>query len=344
MSACGLTTPVLPGVAPGSGPGHLGLFGYDPVKYLIGRGVLEALGIGVPVAPGEVAARGNFCTVDGDGVIVDRRAGRIATEESMPLVEMLDTIDVPGVQASVYPVKDYRFVLKLTGEGLSEQVTETDPQRVGASPLDAAAMTPEAEATAAAVNHFIREARSMLAEQPKANMLTLRGFSLLPHLPSMGDRYLLEPAAIAAYPMYRGLASLLGMKVIPTGGTFADEVVTLREHWDEHDFFYLHYKPADAAGEDGDFDAKVEALEELDRFIPEVLGMGRTSSWWRATTRRLRSWPRTRGTPCLSCCTPSGRWARGSTPSASEPSAWGRWDASRRSTSCCRRWPTRTSW
>ena len=152
MSACGLTTPVLPGVAPGSGPGHLGLFGYDPVKYLIGRGVLEALGIGVPVAPGEVAARGNFCTVDGDGVIVDRRAGRIATEESMPLVEMLDTIDVPGVQASVYPVKDYRFVLKLTGEGLSEQVTETDPQRVGASPLDATAMTPEAEATAAAVN------------------------------------------------------------------------------------------------------------------------------------------------------------------------------------------------
>ena len=146
-------------------------------------------------------------------------------------------------------------------------------------------------------------------------MLTLRGFSLLPHLPSMGDRYLLEPAAIAAYPMYRGLASLLGMKVIPTGGTFADEVATLREHWDEHDFFYLHYKPADAAGEDGDFDAKVEALEELDRFIPEVLGMGRTSSWWRATTRRLRSWPRTRGTPCPSCCTPSGRWARGWTPS-----------------------------
>ena len=273
VSACGLTTPVLPGVAPGSGPGHLGLFGYDPVKYLIGRGVLEALGIGVPIAPGEVAARGNFCTVDGDGVIVDRRAGRIATEESMPLVEMLDTIDVPGVQASVYPVKDYRFVLKLTGEGLSDHVTETDPQRVGASPLDAAAISAEAEATAAAVNHFIREARSMLAEQPKANMLTLRGFSLLPHLPSMGDRYLLEPAAIAAYPMYRGLASLLGMKVIPTGGTFADEVVTLREHWDEHDFFYLHYKPADAAGEDGDFDAKVESLEALDRFIPELLGM-----------------------------------------------------------------------
>ncbi len=273
VSACGLTTPVLPGIAPGSGPGHLGLFGYDPVKYLIGRGVLEALGIGVPVAPGEVAARGNFCTVGEDGTIVDRRAGRISSEESAPLVEMLDSIDVPGVQASVYPVKGYRFVLKLTGEGLSDQVTETDPQRVGARPLDAEAMTAEAAATANAVNHFVREARSMLAEQPKANMLTLRGFSLLPHLPSMVDRYLLEPAAIAAYPMYRGLASLLGMKVIPTGGTFADEVATLRERWDEHDFFYLHYKPADSAGEDGDFDAKVETLEALDRFIPELLDM-----------------------------------------------------------------------
>ena len=273
MSACGLTTPVLPGVAPGSGPGHLGLFGYDPVKYLIGRGVLEALGIGVPVAPGEVAARGNFCTVDDDGVIIDRRAGRIATEESAPLVELLDTIDVPGVKASVYPVKDYRFVLKLTGEGLSDKVTETDPQRAGARPLDSEAIVPEAAATANTVNAFVREARSMLAEQPKANMLTLRGFSLLPHLPSMVDRYLLDPAAIAAYPMYRGLASLLGMKVIPTGGTFADEIVTLRERWDEHDFFFLHYKPTDAAGEDGDFDAKVESLEELDRFIPEVLAL-----------------------------------------------------------------------
>ena len=210
VSACGLTTPVLPGVAPGSGPGHLGLFGYDPVKYLIGRGVLEALGIGVPVAPGEVAARGNFCTVDEDGVIVDRRAGRIASEESAALVEMLDTIDVPGVQASVYPVKDYRFVLKLTGERLSDQVTETDPQRTGAKPLDSEAIAPEAAATANAVNAFVREARNMLAEQPKANMLTLRGFSLLPHLPSMVDRYLLDPAAIAAYPMYRGWRACWG--------------------------------------------------------------------------------------------------------------------------------------
>ncbi|MQG76130.1 MAG: phosphoglycerate mutase, partial [SAR202 cluster bacterium] len=238
MSATGLTIPVLPGIAPGSGPGHLGLFGYDPVKYLIGRGVLEALGIGVGLEAGDVAARGNFCTVDGSGIITDRRAGRISTEESDPLVEMLDKIDVPGVKASVYPVKDYRFVLKLSGTGLSDQITETDPQRVGEAPLKVRPISSEGAATAEAVNAFVAEAQQILAEQPRANMLTLRGFSILPHLPSMVDRYLLSPAAIAAYPMYRGLASLLGMKVIPTGSTFEEEIETLREHWDEHDFFY----------------------------------------------------------------------------------------------------------
>ena len=273
MSATGLTIPVLPGIAPGSGPGHLGLFGYDPVKYLIGRGVLEALGVGVALEPGDVAARGNFCTVDSSGTIIDRRAGRISSEESAPLVEMLDKIDVPGVKASVHPVKDYRFVLKLSGIGLSDQITETDPQRVGEKPLTVKPITSAGALTADAVNAFVTEAQQILAEQPKANMLTLRGFSILPTLPSMNDRYLLTPAAIAAYPMYRGLASLLGMKVIPTGTTFEEEVETMREHWDEHDFFYIHYKPADTAGEDGDFDAKVRTLEELDRHIPALLDM-----------------------------------------------------------------------
>jgi 2,3-bisphosphoglycerate-independent phosphoglycerate mutase len=273
VSATGLTIPVLPGIAPGSGPGHLGLFGYDPVKYLIGRGVLEALGIGIGLESGDVAARGNFCTVDGSGIITDRRAGRISTEDSAPLVERLDKIDVPGVKASVYPVKDYRFVLKLSGTGLSDQVTETDPQRVGEAPLKVQPISSEGAATAEAVNAFVAEAQKILAKQPRANMLTLRGFSTLPHLPSMNDRYLLNPAAIAAYPMYRGLASLLGMKVIPTGTTFEEEIETLREHWDEHDFFYIHYKPADAAGEDGDFDAKVRTLEKLDRHIPALLDM-----------------------------------------------------------------------
>ena len=273
VSSTGLTIPVLPGIAPGSGPGHLALFGYNPVKYLIGRGVLEALGIGVDLEPGDIAARGNFCTVDTSGIITDRRAGRISTEESAPLVEMLDRIQVPEIKTSVYSVKDYRFVLKLSGASLSEQITETDPQRLGEAPLIAKPVSSEGTATAVAVNAFVTEAQQVLAEHPKANMLTLRGFSVLPQLPSMNERYLLNPAAIAAYPMYRGLASLLGMKVIPTGTTFEEEIGTMRQHWDEHDFFFIHYKPADAAGEDGDFDAKVRTLEELDHHIPELLSM-----------------------------------------------------------------------
>ena len=270
-SACGLTTPVLPGVAPGSGPGHLALFGYDPLKHQIGCGALEALGIEVELAPGDVAARGNFCTVDGDGLLVDRRAGRIPTELSAPICERLDRIELPGVQLDVFPVQDYRFVLRLRGEGLSAALTETDPQVTGALALSAKPLKPEAQKTANLVNQFVEQAAQLMREEERANMLLLRGFAKLPTLPSMGDVYRLDPAAIAAYPMYRGLASVAGMKVIPTGRTFADEVVTLRENWEKHDFFFIHYKPADAAGEDGDFDAKVKCLEELDLFIPAIL-------------------------------------------------------------------------
>ena len=269
-SACGLTTPVLPGVAPGSGPGHLALFGYDPLKHQIGRGALEALGIEVELAPGDVAARGNFCTVDGDGLLVDRRAGRIPTELSAPICERLDRIELPGVQVDVFPVQDYRFVLRLRGEGLSAAVSETDPQVTGAKALPANPLKPEAQKTADLVNQFVEQAAQLMREEDRANMLLLRGFAQMPSLPPMGEVYRLDPAAIAAYPMYRGLASVAGMKVIPTGRTFADEVVTLRENWDKHDFFFIHYKPADAAGEDGDFDAKVRCLEELDPFIPAI--------------------------------------------------------------------------
>ena len=269
-SACGLTTPVLPGVAPGSGPGHLALFGYDPLKHQIGRGALEALGIEVELAPGDVAARGNFCTVDGDGLLVDRRAGRIPTELSAPICERLDRIELPGVQVDVFPVQDYRFVLRLRGEGLSAAVSETDPQVTGAKALPANPLRPEAQKTADLVNQFVEQAAQLMREEDRANMLLLRGFAQMPSLPPMGEVYRLDPAAIAAYPMYRGLASVAGMKVIPTGRTFADEVVTLRENWDKHDFFFIHYKPADAAGEDGDFDAKVRCLEELDPFIPAI--------------------------------------------------------------------------
>ena len=270
-SACGLTTPVLPGVAPGSGPGHLALFGYDPLKHQIGRGALEALGIEVELAPGDVAARGNFCTVDGDGLLTDRRAGRIPTDLSAPICDRLDRIEIPGVQVDVFSVQDYRFVLRLRGEGLSELVTETDPQVTGAKALEATALKPEAQKTADIVNEFVNQAAHLISEEDRANMLLLRGFAQMPSLPSMGEVYRLDPAAIAAYPMYRGLATVAGMNVIPTGHTFADEIDTLRANWDKHDFFFIHYKPADAAGEDGDFGAKVKCLEELDPFIPQIL-------------------------------------------------------------------------
>ena len=270
-SACGLTTPVEVGVAPGSGPGHLALFGYNPLKYIIGRGALEALGVGVELLPGDVAARGNFCTVDDDGLLTDRRAGRIATSLSAPLCERLDRIEIPGVQLDVFPVQDYRFVLRLRGEGLSEQVEETDPQREGTTPRPANAIVPEAERTAEIVQQFVSKAGRILSEEQPANMVLLRGWAQLPNLPDFGEVYHLNPAAIAAYPMYRGLASVANMQIIPTGMTFGEEVETLHANWEDHDFFFLHYKPADAAGEDGDFDAKVKCLEQLDVHLPKIL-------------------------------------------------------------------------
>ena len=269
-SACGVTTPVLPGVAPGSGPGHLALFGYDPLKYIIGRGALEALGIDVELRPGDVAARGNFCTVDGDGNLVDRRAGRIPTEFSAPLCKRLDTIELPGVQLDVFPVQDYRFVLRLRGEGLSEAITETDPQITGVPALPVKSLDAAAEKTAALINDFVAQAGNLLAEEEMGNMVLLRGWAQLPSLPPMGQIYRINPAGIAAYPMYRGLATVANMRIIPTGHTFSDEVDTLHEEFENHDFFFIHYKPADAAGEDGDFEAKVRALEDLDPLIPRI--------------------------------------------------------------------------
>ena len=273
QSACGLTTPVAPGITPGSGPGHLALFGYDPVKYLIGRGVLEAIGIGVELNEGDVAARGNFCTLDESGLLVDRRAGRIPTSDSAPLVALLDRIEVPEADISVCPVRDHRFVLVLRGDGLNEHVAETDPQALGASPREAEATVPEAEKTAETVRSFTRQARKLIGERASANMVLLRGFSALPNLPDMGKTYSLNPACIAAYPMYRGLAQLVGMEVVPTGMSFDDELDTLEKSFHDHDFFFLHYKPADAAGEDGDFEGKVETLEYLDARMPRLLDL-----------------------------------------------------------------------
>ena len=187
-------------------------------------------------------------------------------------MELLDRIEVPNVDVSVYPVRDHRFVLVLSGEGLDERVTETDPQALGVPPLEGrGSCSPGLKRLSDAVRSFTQQAREILGERSSANMVLLRGFSALPDLPDMGRTYLLNPAAIAAYPMYRGLAHLVGMKVIPTGMAFDDELDTLERHFHEHDFFFLHYKPADAAGEDGDFAGKVEALEYLDARIPRLL-------------------------------------------------------------------------
>jgi 2,3-bisphosphoglycerate-independent phosphoglycerate mutase len=266
-SMCGMTIPVAYGVTPGSGPGHLALFGYDPIKYTVGRGVLEALGIDFDLQPQDVAARGNFCTVDDDGTITDRRAGRIASDRAAELCAMLREIDLPGVQAFVEPVREHRFLLVLRGEGLSDKLTETDPQREGQKPLPVRALAPEAEATASLLNRWIELAAQRLRGQQPANMLTLRGLAKHPPMPSIAEICKFRAAAIAAYPMYRGLAKLVGMEVLGTGSTFEDEVATLRESWDRYDFFFIHFKRADAAGEDGDFLAKMAALEEVDKHI-----------------------------------------------------------------------------
>ena len=273
-SACGLLRHVAPGITPGSGPGHLGLFGYDPLAYQVGRGVLESLGIEFDLRAGDVAARGNFCTVDGAGLITDRRAGRIATDVSVRLTERLRTIRLAGVELMVEPVKEHRFVLVLRGSGLSGRLSETDPQVLGKTPLPVRGLEPGAARTADLVNAFIDEARRRLADAAPANMVLLRGFDRLPELPRFPEVYGLRAAAIAAYPMYRGLAKLVGMDVLKTGSTFADEIATLREHWQAYDFFFVHYKDTDKAGEDGNFDAKVQALERFDAFVPAIRDLG----------------------------------------------------------------------
>jgi 2,3-bisphosphoglycerate-independent phosphoglycerate mutase len=273
-SACGLLRHVGPGITPGSGPGHLGLFGYDPLRYPVGRGVLEALGIEMDLKPGDVAARGNFCTVDGAGRITDRRAGRIGTDLCVKLCERLRAIRLDGAELLVEPVKEHRFVLLLRGSGLSGRLSETDPQAIGVPPLPVRALAPDAGKTAELVNAFVDQAQHLLADAAPANMVLLRGFDQRPELPRFPDVFGLRAAAVAAYPMYRGLARLVGMDVLKTGGSFADEVETLREHWASYDFFFLHYKDTDKAGEDGDFDAKVGALETFDAALPGVLALG----------------------------------------------------------------------
>ncbi|MBN81757.1 MAG: phosphoglycerate mutase [Planctomycetaceae bacterium] len=275
----GGSIPVAPGISPGSGPGHLGLFGYDPLKYLIGRGALEATGIGFELQPGDVAIRCNFCTLDGDGNIADRRAGRIATDQSVPLVHRLRQISIAGLEIFVEPVKEHRFVVVLRGPDLGGDVRDTDPQETGVPPLDPQAFDPNDAAscrTAELASDFLRQARQLLSAEPQANFHTMRGFAAKPNLPSYGEVYGLRAAAIAVYPMYKGLARLVGMEIVGQAQSLDDQITTLQESWDDFDFFFVHFKYTDSTGEDGDFNAKVDRIEELDASIPKIMALNPT--------------------------------------------------------------------
>lgn len=269
----GASIPVKPGIAPGSGPGHLGLFGYDPLKYQIGRGALEATGIGFELKPGDVAIRCNFCTIDASGNITDRRAGRISSEESAPLAISLRQVKIPGVEIFVEPVKEHRFVVVFRGEGLGGNVFDTDPQKTGVPPLDPRPADAASAKTAEVAKEFLAQAKKILAGHPKANFHTMRGFAGKPALPSYKEVYGLKSAAIAVYPMYKGLARLVGMDVIGKAHTLAEQIDVLEQAWKDYDFFFLHFKYTDSTGEDGNFAEKVKRIEELDSIMPRITGL-----------------------------------------------------------------------
>lgn len=272
-SICGLIDPVSYGITPGSGPSHLALFGYDPFRHEIGRGVMEALGIGLNLTRDDLTARGNFATIDEKGVIVDRRAGRISTEKNQEICQFLqnEIREIDGIRISIYPGKEHRFVILFQGEGLKGSLTDADPQKDGLKAKGVEPISQEAQGTAGIVNHYLRKATEALRPFHPANTILLRGFSKIPDIPTMTEQFKLRPAAIATYPMYRGLARLVGMEILETGETLQQEVETLKKQFDRYDFFYLHFKKPDMAGEDGNFKMKVKAIEEVDRFIPSIL-------------------------------------------------------------------------
>ena len=269
----GLSTPVLPGITPGSGPGHLGLFGYDPLEFRIGRGVLEALGIDFDLGPDDVAIRGNFCTVDASGKITDRRAGRIASDIGKKLCEKLDKIEIPGVEIFVRPVKEYRLVIVIRGKGLGGSVNDTDPQKTGVAPLEPQGRDAASQKTAEIAKQFLAKAKEVLKDDHPANFFTLRGIDKRPAIPTFEEVYGLKAGAIAVYPMYRGLARLVNMQVLDAGQTLADQCSRLEQAWNDFDFFFMHYKYTDSTGEDGNFAAKVERIEQLDAAIPRIAAL-----------------------------------------------------------------------
>ena len=274
-SVCGLLDPVGYGITPGSGPSHFALFGYDPIQNSIGRGILEAAGIDFPMTDRDLLIRINFATIDAKGIVIDRRAGRIDNVTNRRICGKLqeNIRNLSGTEIIFEPVKEHRAMLALRGEGLREEIVETDPQKTGLPPISPKALVPEAEETAAILRELIQKAGNILSDEEKANMMLLRGYSRYRRYPSMWQRFGLNALAIAGYPMYRGIARLLGMVVGPQPSSIREEFDALRDHYGQYDFFFLHIKPTDSRGEDGNFDAKVAVIEEVDGLIPNVLAL-----------------------------------------------------------------------
>jgi len=270
----GQTIPIRYGITPGSGPAHLALFGYEPLEYVVGRGALSAAGINLPVNPGDIAARGNLCSLDKDGNITDRRAGRISHEDAAPIIALLNEVQIPDVKVEVRQVKEYRFVLVMRGEGLEPDLHDTDPQEVGVPPLKVQALKPGSEKAAELMSQWIEEATKVIADQPIANGFLLRGFASDPGLPSYEAAYELDAACIAEYPMYKGVSRLVGMNILDLVGPGPEgEFKTAAKYWQDHDFFFIHIKKTDSYGEDGNLEGKAHIIEEVDQALPILLDL-----------------------------------------------------------------------
>jgi 2,3-bisphosphoglycerate-independent phosphoglycerate mutase len=275
--AQGRMIPVAPGITPGSGPGHLALFGYDPIEFEVGRGVIETLGLGIELKNGDVAARANFCTLDAKGIVTDRRAGRIPTETCERLCKILSSKikKVGTTNVMIVPGKEHRFVIIFRGAGLEGPLTDTDPNREGLPIAEAKPVDPKnagQKKVAKLIADFYAKALPLLAKEKTANGFLMRGVAHQPDIPTFEERYLMKPAAIAVYPMYKGLSQLVGMVKIEGPQTIAEQFERYVAEYDNYDFFFIHYKYTDKAGEDGNFEAKKKAIEDFDAALPILLG------------------------------------------------------------------------